>query len=104
MYKPDFKTLKPNFQSEDFKWYLDVELQKKIETNEADNLPSLKDLYCFIVINETKNISDYVLIDNNQNVISSYDYSFNGYEQMIAKINIIKITQHFDEHEQDTNI
>jgi len=104
MYKPDFKTLKPNFQSEDFKWYLDVELQKKIETNEFENLPSLKDLYCFIVINETKNISDYVLIDNNQNVISSYDYSFNGYEQMIAKINIIKISQHFDEHEQDTNI
>ena len=47
-------------------------------------------------------IQDYVLIDNKQNVIDAYNYS-DGFEQMEAKINIIKISKAFDDYEK-TNV
>jgi len=44
------------------------------------------------------------LIDNRQNVIDAYKYSLEGYEQMTAKINIIKISKHFDDYDNESNI
>jgi hypothetical protein len=97
MKKIDFDKVKPTFTNGDFNWYIDEVFQNYIQTQQADNLPNLKGIGCFIVKNDK--IEDYVLIDNKQNVIAAYPYNQNGYEQMTAKINIIKISKHFEEHE-----
>lgn len=101
MKKIDFNKTDPYFVNGDFKWYIDTHFQNYIETKQADNLPKLKGLACFVVKNN--DIEDYVLIDNKQNVIDGYPYTFEGYGQMEAKINIIKISKHFDEYEK-TNV
>lgn len=98
MIKIDFEKTKPDFVSGDFKWYIDKHFQDYIENKQAENLPKLKGLGCFVV--KSENVEDYVLIDNKQNVIDGYPYTLEGYGQMEAKINIIKISKHFDEHEK----
>lgn len=101
MKKIDFNNTKPDFENGQFKWYIDRHFQNYLENTQADNLPQLKGLGCFIV--KSKDVEDYVLIDHRQNILAAYPYTFNGYEQMEAKINIIKISKHFDEYEK-TNI
>lgn len=98
MDKIDFEKTEPYFVNGDFKWYVDKHFQDYIENQQAYNLPKLKGLFCFIVKN--KDIEDYVLIDDKQNVIGGYGYNFVGYEQMEALINIIKISKHYDEYER----
>lgn len=97
----NFEETKPYFENGDFKWYVDKHFQNYIENKQADNLPELDGLGCFVV--KGKDTEDYVLIDDKQNVISAYPYTLEGYGQMEAKINIIKVSKHFDEHEK-TNI
>jgi len=98
MIKIDFGNTKPDFVSGDFKWYIDKHFQNYIENKQADNLPKLNDLGCFVVKN--KDINDYVLIDTMQNVIGIYPYTLEGYGQIEAKINIIKILKNYDEYEK----
>ena len=62
----------------------------------SDNFTGLNNYGCFIVKN--KDIEDYVLIDNKQNVIAGYPYTLGGSEQLLAKINIIKISKHYEEN------
>ena len=97
MRRIDFNTTKPNFINGEFKWYIDPYFQKYIESEQAENLPSLKGLGCFVVVG--RDVEDYVLIDNKQNVIDTYLYR-DGFEQMEAKINIIKISKAFDDYEK----
>jgi hypothetical protein len=101
MIKIDFDKTKPDFVNGDFKWYIDKHFQNYIENKQAENLPKLIGLGCFIV--KSIEVEDYVLIDNKQNVIDAYPYTFEGYGQMEAKINSIKIHKHFEEYEK-TNV
>lgn len=98
MKKINFTSTKPYFEHKDFKWYIDEDLQDYIQSKQAANLPKLKNLACFIVVN--KDSQKYVLIDNKQNIISEYQYNSEGYGQTQAKINILKIHKHFQEHEK----
>lgn len=98
MKKIDFEKSKPDFTNGDLKWYIDKHLQSYIENKQANNLPKLKGYGCFIV--KGPDVEDLVLIDNKQNVIDGYPYTLEGYGQMEAKINIIKISKHFDEYEK----
>jgi len=99
MTKVDFTKEIPFFENENFKWYIDKHFQNYLEKEQADNLPKLKGLGCFVV--KGIDIEDFVLIDSKQNILASYPYTFNGYEQMEAKINIIKILKHYDKHEKN---
>ena len=101
MNKIDFEKTKPDFINRGFKWYIDKHFQNYIENEQADNLPKLKGFGCFVV--KSKDVEDYVLIDNKQNVIAGYPYTLEGYEQMEVKINMIKISKHYDEYEK-TNV
>lgn len=94
MVKIDFNKTKPYFVDGDFKWYVDKHFQNYIENKQAHNLPKLKKLACFVV--KSDSVEDYVLIDDKQNIISAYPYTFDGHGQMEAKINIIKIKKHFE--------
>ena len=94
MIRIDFNNIKPDFINGDIKWYSDKDIQNYIEKKQAFNLPKLKGFYCFIVKNIL--IEDYVLIDDKQNVIAYYHYNLEGYQQMLAKINIIKIAKYFN--------
>lgn len=98
MERIDFEKTKPAFVSGGFKWYIDKHFQNYIENQQANNLPKLNGLGCFIV--KGNDIEDYVLIDDKQNVVSAYPYTGGGYDQMETKINIIKIAKHFDEYEK----
>ena len=98
MTKIDFDKTKPCFVNGGFRWYVDKCLQDYIENKQADNLPKLNGFGCFVV--KGKDVEDYVLINNKQNIIDGYPYTLEGYGQMEAKINIIKISKHFDEHEK----
>lgn len=95
MNKIDFEKTKDDFINGDFKWYIDNHFQNYIENEQAVNLPKLKGFGCFVV--KSKDVEDYVLIDNKQNVIDACPYTLEGYGQMEAKINIIKISKHYDE-------
>lgn len=95
MQKPDFTN--PIFDNGEFKWYLDLYFQDYLQNKQAENLPKLENLACFVV--KGKDITDYVLIDNKQNIIDAYSYP-DGFEQMEAKINIIKISKAFDDYEK----
>jgi hypothetical protein len=88
--------------NENFRWYVCKELQRYIETKQTENLPKLIGFGCFIV--KGKDIEDYVLIDNKQNIIGSYPYTLEGFGQMEAKINIIKISKHYDDYEKENKI
>lgn len=98
MKRIDFEKTKPYYINENFKWYFDPYFQNYIQNEQEFNLPKLKNLYCFVVKSET--VENYVLIDNNQNVIAEYPYTFAGYEQMKAKLNILKILEHYDNCEK----
>lgn len=98
MEKIDFEKVAPFYQNDVTRWYIDEKLQKYIGTEQRDNLPILDCFYAFAVIGD--GISDYVLIDGNQNIFGTYRYTHEGYEQMIAKINFLKIDKHFDEYEK----
>jgi len=98
MIKIDFEKTKPDFVNGEFKWYIDKHFQNYIENKQADNLPKLNGFGCFVV--KSNDIEDYVLIDDKQNVIDGYSYTIDGYGQMEAKINILKISKHYDEYEK----
>lgn len=99
MLRIDFDKTEPYFINGNFKWYIDQHFKILIENKQADNLPKLENIGCFIVKND--DIEDYVLINNEQNIIASYPYTFEGYKQMEIMINIIKISKHFDEYEKN---
>ena len=84
----------PDFDNGFTKWYKHLEFQNYLENKQANNLPELKGFGCFNVKGES--IDDLVLIDNKQNIIGSYFNTFEGKDQMTAKINIIKISKAFD--------
>ena len=90
----------PYWINGDFKWYVDKKYQNYLTTEQAENLPKLTNLGVFRVVNEKENIDDYVLIDNKQNPIKSYKYSSQGAEQLEAFINILKVSKHYDDHEE----
>lgn len=98
MKRIDFDKAKPDFVNEGFNWYIDEHFQDYIQTKQAFNLPKLKGLGCFIVKGE--DVEDYVLIDNKQNIICAFPYTFEGYGSMEARINIIKISKHYDDYEK----
>lgn len=97
MYKKT-KLEKPFFINENTKWYHDEYFNEYISSKQASNLPALKNIFCCIVIDEDRDINDWVLLDNKQNILAKYNY-LKDYEQLEAKINIIKISKHFDNHE-----
>lgn len=90
---------KPFFTDGNSNWYFDKYLQDYIRSKQAENLPKLNNVNACIAINTDRNMQDYVLMDNNQDVLGVYPYTFEGFDQMIAKINIIKISKHFDDDE-----
>lgn len=94
----DFATEKPDFDNGQTKWYIDKHLQSYIENSQADNLPSLKGLGIFVVKGD--NVEDYVLINDKQAVLASFNYTMEGLEQMTARINMYKVSKHYDKHEQ----
>ncbi len=100
MQKIDFKNTKPDFENGDLKWYIDKYFQKYIENEQAENLPKLIGFGCFVV-KGGRDVEDYVLIDDKQNVIDGQPYTLNGFEQMEVKINMIKIAKHFDDYEKN---
>jgi len=95
MKRIDFNTAKPMFDNGHCKWYIDKHFQMYLENQQALNLPKLKGLGCFIV--KGPDIEDYVLIDSEQNILASFKYTQEGFRQMEARINIIKISKHYDE-------
>lgn len=99
MKKIDFTKEIPFFENEGFKWYNDKHFQNYLEREQASNLPALNGFGVFIVTNES--IQDYVLIDSKQNVLTAYIYNREGFGQMEAYINIMKISKHYDEHEKN---
>lgn len=98
MQKINFDKEQPIFDNGICKWFVNVYFQNYLENSQAENLPKLKGLGCFIV--KGTDTIDLVLIDNKQNILASYPYNNNGYEQMQARINIIKISRAFDEYEK----
>ena len=87
----------------DFKWYRDEKTQEFLSSKNDHNLPPLKNLHCCIVINEKEGVSDYVLLDEKQNIICAYDYP-NQYHEYETKIKMLKIIEHYDEHERNNNV
>jgi len=94
----------PYWINGDFKWYIDKKHQDYITKEQADNLPKLTNLGIFRVVNEKENIDDYVLIDDKQQPIKSYTYNSEGAEQLKAFINILKVSEHFEQNEKPTGI
>lgn len=95
----NFDNKKPDFDSGTHKWYLDSYFNDYIRTEQKDNLPKLKGLGCFVVISNDGGERDYVLIDGKQNVLSAYPYTVEGYGQMEAKINILKVLEHYERND-----
>ena len=96
--KINFDKVKPYFDNGDFKWYIDEYFREYINNKQAENLPKLENLGCFIV--KGNDIEDYVLINNKQEVIKAYTYSITGFEQMVTFLNMLKITKNYDEYEK----
>ena len=86
----------PTFVNGNFKWYFQKEINKYISTKQAANLPILENLACFIVINESENINDYVLINEKQQVVKNYNNSLEGHGQLMAYINMLKISMSYE--------
>jgi len=97
----DFNTATADFINGDFKWYIDEYFKNYITTKQAYNLLRLEGIACYVVKNDE--IEDYVLIDSKQTVLAAYPYNLGGADQMQARINIIKISKHYDDYEK-TNI
>lgn len=99
MKKLDFTNIKPDFETETSLWYFDEYFTKYLAEEQAENLPSLKNLGCFVVNVKEDNAFDYVLIDDQQNILASFPYTIGGLEQMEVRINIMKISKHYDDNE-----
>jgi hypothetical protein len=104
MNKIDFEKTKCDFDNGTTKWYKEPDLQKYIQTQQKENLPSLKGMGCFAVkgVSSTgEDVEDLVLINHHQQILANYPYTPSGYEQMEARINIIKVSQHFNSYESN---
>lgn len=88
----------PYYVSGKFKWYLCDHINKYLIREQADNLPTLNNITCFIVINDDTNINDLVLLERNE-IIKHYSNTLEGYDQLIAFINILKVDKHYKTHE-----
>jgi len=89
------KTKEPFWVNGDFKWFSDERNQLFLTSQNDFNLPPLNNLQCCIVLNKTENISDFVLIDNKQNVICNYHYP-NQQHEYETKIKMFKIKKYYD--------
>ena len=98
MKRIDFETEKVYHDNGITKWYIDKHFNEYLLSQQADNLPIIKGFGCFIVKGD--DIEDYVLVDANQNVLASFEYTLEGYGQMEARINIMKIDKHYDSYEE----
>lgn len=85
---------KPYFVNGKFKWYIEKDFQELIENQQKHNLPILKGIGAFRVNDGIKD--EYVLIDNEQNVLAVFNYNSEGKGQMEARINIMKIAEHYE--------
>lgn len=85
---------KPTFDNGVCKWYLHDYINKYIKEQNAFNLLPIENMACFIV--KGYDVDDLVLIDDKQNVVKSYFNTVEGYEQMLAFINMIKISKYYD--------
>jgi len=85
----------PSFQHEQFSWFVELDLQKYIKIEQESNKPALNNIACFIVTSDKDPV--YVLIDDDQNVLAEYNYNLEGYMQMEAMIDILKVAKHFDD-------
>ena len=95
----DPNKVQPVFDNGINKWYDSIYFNEYIKANQADNLPSLdiERYRCFIVIGPE--CRDYVFVDDKQRIWGSYRFNAEGHEQMKVKINIIKISKHYDDSE-----
>ena len=98
MNKINFQTAQPDFDNGTCKWYIEPYFNKYIKNQQDFNLPALTGLFCFAV--KGQGIEDLVLLNSNQAILASYRYDFNGFDQMIAFINMLKISEYYDENEQ----
>ena len=83
----DFEKDKPVFVHGRFSWYHSKEFQEKINNEQAENLPALKGVGCFIVKGDKE---EYVLIDDKQNILDAQPFNFTGQGNMDAKIRSLK--------------
>lgn len=88
---------KPFWINGDFNWYFDEKNQTFLTSKNDFNLPPLNNLQCCIVINKKKNINDFVLIDNKQNIILSY--TKDKQHEYEVKIKMLKIKKYYHECE-----
>ena len=68
MIKINFSEANPDFVNGDFKWYYDKHFMRYIENEQADNLPKLNGLGCFI-IKISKHFDDYEKSNINTSMI-----------------------------------
>lgn len=90
----DFTKEKPVFDNGITQWFTNKHFQSYLMAEQANNLPKLEGLGCFVVKGE--GIEDLVLINDKQSILASYPNTIAGYEQMEAKINTIKISKHYE--------
>lgn len=95
--KIDFAKAEPVSDNGKCKWYLEPFFNDYIRNRQADNLPALTHLACFVA--KGKDIEDLVLINNNEKILKTSRYNFEGFDSMQAFINVLKISQHYDENE-----
>lgn len=100
--KIDFEKVKPYFDNGVCKWYVAEYFQNYLNNQQAFNLPPLEGIGCFVV--KGVDIEDYVLIDTEQKILGSYRYNHEGFEQMDAKINMLKVSKYYDDEEGKSNI
>ena len=85
----------PIFDNGITKWYLDQDLTDFASSKQNRKLPSLKDTACFAVIGE--NISDYVLVNNKQQVLLTSHYGVShSQETMETRITAYKIQKNYE--------
>lgn len=94
----DLTKEKPFYINGDVKWYKDHITQEFVDTKNAFNLPALKGLHCFVVTNEVKGISDYVMLNGKQDIICAYEFP-NKREEYETKIKMFKIVEYYDQQE-----
>lgn len=81
-------------------WYRDHVTQDFVTTKNDFNLPALKGLHCFVVINEKENISDYVMVNDNREIICAYKFP-NEQHEYETKIKMFKIVEYYNQHESN---
>lgn len=86
---------KPYFENGTTKWYKDEELTEFATQRQNDSTPFLGTVMCFAVTGE--GISDYVLIDNKQNILLTSHYGVNhSIDTMKTRITALKVSNNFD--------